>query len=88
MQPARSRAHGAHIGLAMQKLSMQQAVKRSVASRLMQLFHIVVRIRYPQGTFPAPAHRVVFDSRNLHVEAVQRKDTHEREVWLHCREDV
>ena len=48
----------------------------------------VVRIRYPQGTFPTPEHRVVYDSRNLHVESVQRKDTHEREVWLHCREDV
>jgi SPP1 family predicted phage head-tail adaptor len=48
----------------------------------------VVRIRYPQGTFPTPENRVVYDSRNLHIESVQRRDTHEREVWLYCREDV
>lgn len=48
----------------------------------------VVRMRYPQGQFPTAKDRVVHDSRNLNIRSVQRKDSHERELWLHCMEDV
>ena len=48
----------------------------------------VVRIRHPEGTFPEPEHRVTFGSRTLNIESVQRRDSHDREVWLYCREDV
>jgi SPP1 family predicted phage head-tail adaptor len=49
----------------------------------------LVRIRYPaSGTFPTAEHRVSWNSRIFNIQTVQRKDTHERELWLLCREAV
>jgi SPP1 family predicted phage head-tail adaptor len=47
----------------------------------------VIRIRYPSaGTFPEPEHRVTWDGHTFNIDSVQRRDTHEREVWLYVKE--
>tara|TARA_R110000744_G_scaffold63453_4_gene130600 strand:- start:62 stop:391 length:330 start_codon:yes stop_codon:yes gene_type:complete len=49
----------------------------------------IVRIRFVEtGTFPVPEHRVKWDSVILNIDTVERRDTHKRELWLYCTEDV
>lgn len=52
-------------------------------------YSAVIRIRFPQsGTFPVPEHRAIWDSKTFNIKSIQRRDTHERELWLFCVEDV
>lgn len=47
----------------------------------------IIRIRYPSaGTFPEAEHRVIWGSHTFNIVSVQRRDTHEREVWLYVKE--